>query len=173
MGDGGLLESPVRHDSIQLAPAERFDVVVDFAQFTPGTVVTMSNALGENGTRDVMRFRVTESTRDDAEVPRTLSRIEKLDPGDSPLTRQFSFTEGPLPDGKPGWLINGQPYDPQRIDARPVLDTTEVWRFVSDVHHPIHEVAVHFTRFAGTYLLHCDHLEHEDMMMMSNFETSR
>lgn len=205
--DGGLLDSPVRHDTLQIAPAERFDVVIDFAQFAPDSVVTMSNALGENRTRDVMRFRVTAATRDDAEVPGTLSRIPVLDPGDAPLIRQFSFTQGPLPDGKEGWLINGQPYDPERIDARPALDRTEVWRFVSDVHHPIHahlahfqvlrrggggpgsydrgwkdtvdlrpgevvEVAIRFTGFAGTYLLHCHNLEHEDMMMMSNFETT-
>jgi spore coat protein A len=35
-------------------------------------------------------------------------------------------------------LINGQPFGAGDIAARPRLGTTEVWRLVSDLHHPIH-----------------------------------
>ena len=34
--DGGLLDAPVEHDTVILAPAERFDVVVDFSAYAVG-----------------------------------------------------------------------------------------------------------------------------------------
>ncbi|MDT7801577.1 MAG: hypothetical protein QOI78_5010, partial [Actinomycetota bacterium] len=45
-GDGGLLARPVTHDSIDVSPAERFDVVIDFARCAPGTRVLLVNKLG-------------------------------------------------------------------------------------------------------------------------------
>ena len=32
------------------------------------------------------------------------------------------------------------------------------------------EILLHFAGFRGKYVLHCHNLEHEDMMMMANFE---
>ncbi|MBO0787012.1 MAG: multicopper oxidase domain-containing protein, partial [Actinobacteria bacterium] len=39
--DGGLLGRPVAHDEIQIAQAERFDVIVDFSGYPVGTKVTL------------------------------------------------------------------------------------------------------------------------------------
>ena len=38
------------------------------------------------------------------------------------------------------WRINGQAYDAQRIDARPRLGSTEIWRFrnPTTMAHPVH-----------------------------------
>ena len=90
--------------------------------------------------------------------------------------------------------------------ARPRLGDVEIWRFITDVHHPIHvhlnhfqvlsrnnrapgkydsgwkdtvdvqpseavEIAIRFTDYAGTFLVHCHNLEHEDMAMMADFIT--
>jgi FtsP/CotA-like multicopper oxidase with cupredoxin domain len=41
--DGGLLEPPRQHDALEMAPAQRFDVVVDFARYPPGTTVRVVN----------------------------------------------------------------------------------------------------------------------------------
>jgi spore coat protein A, manganese oxidase len=103
------------------------------------------------------------------------------------------------------WAINGKVFSPSRIDVRPKLDSTEIWEFTTDVHHPVHIHLVHFkvlsrnggeplptdtgrkdtidlrpgevarviARFGGykgRYVFHCHNLEHEDMMMMANFE---
>jgi FtsP/CotA-like multicopper oxidase with cupredoxin domain len=35
-------------------------------------------------------------------------------------------------------VINGRPFDPARMDAHPRLGETEIWRFRSDVHPPVH-----------------------------------
>ena len=54
--DGGLLAAPVVRPSVEIAPGERFDVVVDFSLLPVGTEVTMVNALGDGlgGRRDAL-----------------------------------------------------------------------------------------------------------------------
>ncbi|MEU4744616.1 multicopper oxidase domain-containing protein, partial [Actinosynnema sp. NPDC023658] len=37
-----------------------------------------------------------------------------------------------------GWLVNGQPFSPDAVAATPRLGTVEVWRLVTDFHHPVH-----------------------------------
>ena len=104
------------------------------------------------------------------------------------------------------WGINGEPFDPKRMDARPELGSTELWNLeVAPASHPIHLHLVHFKvlsrngekplpkdtgwkdtvdltsgegarllvlfdGYRGRYVFHCHNLEHEDMMMMANFE---
>ncbi|GAA3244447.1 multicopper oxidase family protein [Pseudonocardia petroleophila] len=135
--DGGLLAAPVEQDAIELAPGERFDVVVDFGAVPVGTDVTMTNALGEGRTRDVLRFRVVRAARDDSAVPDVLSEVEPPTvPADAPV-RTFTFARGALGDHR-GWTINGAAFDPDDARYRTPLGATEVWRFVTDVHHPVH-----------------------------------
>jgi FtsP/CotA-like multicopper oxidase with cupredoxin domain len=57
--------------------------------------------------------------------------------------REWRFRRGGF-DGHAGWLVNDLPFDPQRMDARPRLGETEIWRFFSDAHHPVH---VHLSPF--------------------------
>lgn len=200
--DGGLLSGPVEHDVIPIAPAERFDVVVDFATYPVGTEVTMVNTLGSGTTRDVMRFRVVRREREDAFVPSRLSEVEQLRESDVAFKRHFRFERGRSGGllGEVVWLVNGEPFDPERIDATPRRGQVEQWRFSTDVHHPIHvhldsfqvlnprpwdqgwkdtvdilpteyvDVLVRFNDYAGKFVMHCHNLEHEDMMMMANFE---
>lgn len=135
--DGGLLERPVEHDSIDIAPAERFDVVVDFSAFRPGSEMTLVNRLGEEGIARVMRFRVTRRASDDSRIPDRLSRLERLDPVNAVRTRTWEFRRGAVGDHA-GWTINGEAFDPDRMDATPKLGEIEIWRFATDLHHPVH-----------------------------------
>jgi FtsP/CotA-like multicopper oxidase with cupredoxin domain len=133
--DGGLLAAPVGHTALDVAPAERFDVVVDFASYPVGSEVTLVNSLGTGAAAQVMRFRVVCPARDDSRIPARLSTVDPLRPG--PVRREWRFTRGAA--GRhAGWTINGLPFDPSRIDARPRLGDVETWRFVSDLHHPVH-----------------------------------
>src|SRR5918992_1350905 len=77
--DGGLLGAPLSHRTIPIAPAERFDVVVDFSQYPVGTGVTLKNRLGVGKTADMMRFRVARKERDDSTVPRQLADMSEFD----------------------------------------------------------------------------------------------
>jgi len=134
--DGGLLEAPVEHATLRIAPGERMDVVVDFTEFAPGTEVTVVNLLGSGSTDAVMRFRVTRRQSDDTAVPARLSEVKPLQAPDE-VTREFRFLRRRLPGGQ-GWSINGLTYDPMRVDAEIPLDRVERWRLVTDVHHPVH-----------------------------------
>ncbi|MGH3908432.1 MAG: multicopper oxidase family protein [Pseudonocardiaceae bacterium] len=132
--DGGLLAAPVQHSSLRIAPGERFDVVVDFSAYPVGTEVTLVNRLGRDATAQVMRLRVVRPARDSSAVPARLSTVERLRPG--PVVRQWRFTRGRT-GNHAGWTINGLPFDPSRVDARPQLGEVERWRFITDLHHPV------------------------------------
>ncbi|MFI0928453.1 multicopper oxidase family protein [Streptomyces sp. NPDC021012] len=200
--DGGLLDSPRAHDTLDIAPAERYDVVIDFSRYRPGTRVRLLNLHGDGSTAQVMRFDIASgSPRDDTTVPDRLSTVPPLDPTRAAVTRDFHFTGSDA-----GWTINGTAYQPGRALARPTLGQTEIWRFTTNFHHPVHlhlnhfqvlsrnnreigpqdhgwkdtvdlrpaeavEVVTRFTDYAGTYMLHCHNLEHEDMAMMADYTT--
>ncbi|OBG94738.1 copper oxidase [Mycobacterium sp. E3251] len=201
--DGGLLARPVSHDFIDIAPAERFEVVVDFGRYQRGTSVRLLNLLGTGSAAEVMRFDVVGSDRsDDSAIPERLGTSAPLGREQVVATRTFLFRLG----RRGVWTINDLPYQPGRPLARPRLGTTEIWRLISEFHHPVHvhlnsfqvlsrnnrapgrfdggwkdtvdvrpaetvEVLTRFTDYAGSYLLHCHNLEHEDMAMMADFLT--
>ena len=141
--DGGLLAAPVEHAYLDIAPGERFDVVVDFALLPVGSVVTMANAAGTGSTAEVMQFRVVRAARDDSAVPARLAEIEPLVPAPGATVRQFDLTRGAAGEHR-GWAINGESFDPNHSIADIPLGETEIWRFVTDVHHPVH---VHLDAF--------------------------
>jgi FtsP/CotA-like multicopper oxidase with cupredoxin domain len=88
-----------------------------------------------------MRFDLVTgvTAADDSRIPTTLSTVVALDPYRAVATRDFVFQRS-----RDGWTINGDTYQPGRALAQPHLDTTEVWRFVSDFHHPVHLHLNHF-----------------------------
>jgi FtsP/CotA-like multicopper oxidase with cupredoxin domain len=143
--DGGLLSAPVAHSKLTIAPAERFDVVVDFGAYPVGTRVTLRNDLGSGRVADVMQFVVARSDRDDSSVPQRLSTIEKLDAATQVATRSFRFgrtrADG---QGQRMWAINGRVFDPMRMEAVVRPGQVERWRFGTDLHHPVH---VHLAPF--------------------------
>jgi spore coat protein A, manganese oxidase len=208
--DAGLLGHPIAHDRIEIAPAERFEVVVDFAAYPVGTQVTLVNRFVDGPLANVMRFHVVRAARDDSGVPAELVAFEALPREAAVATREFNFAQDGADDM---WTINGEVFDPGRIDASPSLGTTEIWRITSGQDHPFHlhlahfqvlrrgrrvfgaggagqpgpydagwkdtvyvpsseqvEVIARFAGYRGKYVFHCHNLEHEDMMMMANFE---
>ncbi|WP_018557835.1 MULTISPECIES: multicopper oxidase domain-containing protein [unclassified Streptomyces] len=142
--DGGLLGSPLPHDSLRIAPAERFDVIVDFARYRPGTKVRLINRFGSGSTAQVMRFDVSPSSRkphDDTHIPRRLSRYPAtvLDPSKAVAHRTFAFRHS-----RDGWTINNFPYKPGRSLADVRLGKVEIWKFTSVFFHSVH---VHLDAF--------------------------
>ncbi|MFI6597610.1 multicopper oxidase family protein [Nonomuraea sp. NPDC050536] len=136
--DQGLLAAPVTHRLLPMAPAERYDVVVDFSGVPVGSLVKVVNQLGSGRTRDVMAFRVARKATDGSRVPRALSTdLPSWRREDAVRVREFSFRAGRMHGGY-GWLIGGLPFDPTRADVTVGLGDVEVWRLVADVHHPVH-----------------------------------
>ena len=152
--DGGLLAAPVKRESVTLASAERAEVLVDFSAYPVGTSVTLVNRLGTGAMSVVLRFDVIRAASDDTAIPAVLSEIERLDRSQAVTTRTFDFQlrRGPLTPsmaghhrhgGDPGaevqlWMINGQPFDPAVDLATPRLGDVEIWRLMTDLHHPVH-----------------------------------
>jgi spore coat protein A len=147
--DVGLLTKPVPAEEITLAPAERVEVIVDFAAYPVGTKVTVRNALGSGSTAEVMRFVVARKESDDSAIPAVLAPAEPLVRDDAVNVRDFHFSmrrhdgRGGHPAPEHDWTINGSPYDPAVDLATPRLGDVEIWRFMTNVHHPVHVHLAH------------------------------
>ncbi|WP_245601599.1 multicopper oxidase family protein [Hamadaea tsunoensis] len=142
--DQGLLAGPVTLQRLPIAPAERYDVVVDFAGVTVGGRVRLVNRLGSGRTGEVMAFRVARRAADDSRIPRTLSAdLPAWRRSDAVRVRDFVFRAGRMNGGR-GWLVGGRPFDPARTDVSTRLGDVEVWRLYADVHHPVHLHVVGF-----------------------------
>ena len=139
--DGGLLEAPLPQATIRIAQAERFDVVIDFSRYPAGSRITLRNTLDTGLTGQIMQFHVTKAERDDTSIPASLSKAEIPDRSSATLTRVFRFS---YKRGMTSWTINGKPFDPARMDARPALGSTEIWQMETDFNHPLHLHLVHF-----------------------------
>ncbi len=132
-GDGGLLERPVGRTRVPLHPAERADIVIDFADYSPGTELILHNADGQGGTVPVMRFDVARGGSEDFRVPRRLRPREPIPASNASHTWELAL-------GATAWEINGRIFEPGRVDVRPRLGSTERWTFVnrSNRVHPMH-----------------------------------
>ncbi|MFI7387300.1 multicopper oxidase family protein [Streptomyces sp. NPDC049813] len=155
--DQGLLAAPVTHRLLPLAPAERYDVVIDFAGVPVGERVRIVNRAGSGRARDVMAFRVARKVTDRGRLPRVLADdLPSWRRSQAGAVRDISFRAGRT-DGRHGWLIDGRPFDPARTDVTVRHGDVEVWRLVADVHHPVHLHLVGFrvlTRGGGQPLPH-------------------
>jgi blue copper oxidase len=194
--DGGLLDKVYTVATITAAPAERFDVLLDFRGLASGAKVMLRDL---DANWDILEFRGTGATGTGTLLSGALSTITALS---SPqTTRRFSF------DGMT--RINGKVYDISATVFKVPYGTTERWTFVTNGNgpHPVHvhgavfqvksrtggrgqvyawergwkdtvlvndgesvDVLIRFTAHKGLYLLHCHQLAHEDAGMMANFE---
>lgn len=183
-------------------------MVVDFSAHRAGDQVTMVNDNGAGGTAQVMRFVITRTESDTSVMPDRLVDLAPLSAADVTQEREFVFARGGADaHGMSLWTVNGQPFSPDTIVARPQLGATERWTIrAQNVAHPFHihlapfevvardgnadvgpynhgrkdtvnldnggrtELLIRFDGYRGRYVFHCHNLEHEDMMMMANFE---
>ena len=144
--DQGLLGAPVTLSTIGLAMAERVEVVIDFSRYPVGSRVVLENRRGKGALARIMCFDVVRTERDDSTVPPNLATLEQLRPEQAARTRTFVFGGKPTLGVPPGvrWVINGESFDPLRVDAEAPLGDVEVWRFLSrgflgrTMMHPVH-----------------------------------
>jgi spore coat protein A len=140
--DGGLLSNPASRQAINLAPAERIDIVIDFSKYPVGTSVVLRNqdTSASPPIPDVMRFDVVREEADESSIPATLRPIARLAESSASVTRTFILSQTFQNGRNDIWTINGQFYDPARLDATPKLDATEIWTFQNNSlrAHPMH-----------------------------------
>jgi spore coat protein A len=139
--DQGLLPAPVAAKSITLAPAERADVVVDFADLAGQTMLLQSQAL------QLLQFRVAAGRpHKAAPLPTRLRPVPRLLPASAMTSRVLTLNEYMDQESRASlMLLNGARWH-EPATERPVLDSVEIWSFVNltDDTHPIH---LHLVRF--------------------------
>lgn len=126
--DGGFLRTPVARSEIELWPAERAEVLVDFSS-AAGTTVVLENTLTDiDSKRQIMQFRVGRGAEvaELAPLPATLAEVSA--PEKATVTRKFVMHTDP---NTFDFLINGQKFDPNRVDATIKHGTTEIWEIVN------------------------------------------
>jgi FtsP/CotA-like multicopper oxidase with cupredoxin domain len=141
--DGGLLAAPVTLTALTIAPAERYDIVVDFTQYTVGQTDVLTNGdAASPAIGDLVEFRVKTAVTDASAVPATLSTITRYQATDAPdpaLPLLFGQSAG-------GWAINGLTYDSARLDVTSHVGRVYLWNLTnfSGQVHPFHK---HLTQF--------------------------
>ncbi len=155
--DSGLMPKPIRRNSVLLGPAERAEVVVDFAGAAGDTVELRSRPRhGRHRARGIpvfdgplMQFRVGARVRDATRVPHRLRPLPKwTNHVSKQVDRTWEITIGG--GFRTTWLINGRTFNPARADAFPVLNTTETWELIN-----------------RTSVSHMMHIHHSDWYMLS------
>ncbi len=171
--DSGYLSKPEQVTSIAIAPAERFQVLVDFSDGKQALIVTKPERafIGNGMMGAMMKGRamaaqlikgktVLVAFKTDARLPIKITQIPNALDGIMPdlsikpvVTRKFQLTTG-MGSGMGGGMgmmnngmtINGKSYEMSRVDFDAKLGTIEKWIISSDIlSHPFH---VHGVKFA-------------------------
>ncbi len=156
--DGGLMEFPVDRDSIEIWPAKRREVIIDFTQTTEteiylANIAQMLDGRKRTEPRDrgfdanycvpVLKFVIGSPTTDDSVMPALTQRLRELPPLPDFTTlprRRFVFNKEDV-GGESIWTINGRPFNHVQSEANPKIGQPELWTFVNaggGWTHPIH-----------------------------------
>jgi FtsP/CotA-like multicopper oxidase with cupredoxin domain len=155
-GDGGYLSQPLEIDTLIVAPGERAEIIVNFADgstsllSTPDDVEVRSGPSGEAITRHtdsfVKQFRVVafDAVKDSTAqkpMPTQLPAMTPPEVPDDARHRRFEVAVRLSGADLSGAVatINGKTFDPARIDVAAKQGTTEIWQLVaSDMAHTVH-----------------------------------
>jgi len=139
-----------------LLPAERADIVIDFAQFPAGRELYLVNSAvapfpsgaPDSVVRNVMKFNITATAGDTDPLPASLVPVPTPDPSLAARTRWLelrNFADAHCPSHPDGtWMINGLLWDD--LTELPRENSYEIWSWVnrSTFTHPMH---IHLVRF--------------------------
>ncbi len=145
--DQALLTAPVEANRILLAPAERADIVVDFAPFAGSNIELVAAAA------PILQFRVAKKgPPDSSQVPAQLHQPALQHPVTEPReqdavrTRRLTLNENmDKVQQSMGMLLNNTPWMAP-VTEKPLLNTTEIWELVNLTEDP-HPIHLHLVRF--------------------------
>jgi FtsP/CotA-like multicopper oxidase with cupredoxin domain len=172
---GGLLPNPIVKDQIEIWPAKRREIVVDFSKdmngrpIPPGTVVYLTNVAQmltgrkQTGKGDIgfdsnyavpmVKIIIGDPAVDNSLLPtpdRTLRvqpdyRVENPAPG-----KDFTLERGGLGD-ETEWLINGTQFDPTKPLASVFIGAAETWGINNGGGGWTHPMHIHMEEHHVTY----------------------
>jgi blue copper oxidase len=174
-GDGGYLAEPVELRNLLIAPAERYEVIVNFADgrpvdlvtaseadvsFGPGMMMQMGHLRGSPDAADLlMRFEPDAALKATGDrLPRRLAEVAAPDLKSAAEWRTFELNPmlgmgmmGMHSMGSRGTShmmgINGRSFAMDRIDVTAKLGTSEIWEIIASGMSMAHPFHVHGARF--------------------------
>jgi spore coat protein A len=141
--DQGLLPAPLERMRVELYPAERADVLVDFTGLDGQAVELRQPA------DPILQFRVRDHGRRDvvaAPVPAALRQVPRIEPASAVRERILTVGEMDDANGNAMMMTLGGRHWSDPVTEEPVQDSIEIWSLVNltgDA-HPIH---LHLVRF--------------------------
>jgi spore coat protein A len=139
--DQGFLPDPVALDHVVLAPSERADLIVDFADHAGEQLVLKNDALS------VIQFRVSrDKVKDTSSLPSTLRPVPKIPESEATGTRMLPLVEIDDWAENPVTMLLNSAHWNMPVTENPVLNSVEIWNLINltDDAHPIH---LHLVRF--------------------------
>jgi FtsP/CotA-like multicopper oxidase with cupredoxin domain len=146
--DGNLLPAPVVVKNLQQTVAERFDIIMDFSQYAPGTEIILVNRCEQVNGRgptgklmspgvEVLKFIVTSDAfgTDYSRIP---AKMRPLPSMSQPVAKtrvwKFDRTNGE-------WAVNGNIYDRRVVTCQIPEGSAEHWSIINgggSWQHPVH-----------------------------------
>lgn len=146
--DGGLIDRPYEVETSFLAPGERLEILVDFADVAIGESLQFSALEWGGATSErqpgfpfqAIRFDVTAPATESFAFPESLTTIERIDPADASHTRIIELQTAPFSRDGHHHHINGKVFDMHRVDEQVRVGSTEIWevRNTHSMPHPFH-----------------------------------
>lgn len=200
--DGGLLASPVEMTSLFLAPGERAEIIIDFANYEKNDQVILKTD-GDN----LLVFKIQDEVNDQNVVPDYLADLPIIDESVATKTKTIELDAMGM-----FVAIDGKQFDPARIDREINQNEFQIWEIsinsgmMSTPGHPFH---IHSTQYrildingqappvneqgwkdtvyikngevirllvqfkhTGIFMYHCHILEHEEAGMMAQLRVN-
>jgi len=198
--EGGLLPKRIVRNNIQIWPAKRREVIVDFRRYMdgtptkPGDVIYLvnqcnmpdgrqpSNYLDPNYKVPVLKFVIGADVPDHSQIP-AATKVLRPTPVlpsqavlDSLPHRTFTLSRGSAPsDPEIEWLINGLPFDPLVPLATPKRGVPEVWTIKNGGGGWVHPLHIHMEEHQvlsrkGSKNTHPDDVSKEDVVALDPSE---
>ena len=139
--DQGLLPMPLERARVELYPAERADIIVDFSGLDGQSVQLRHQADA------IMEFRVRDKGRTDtSKLPTSLRPVPRIDVASSVRERMLTLGEQDDSGGNPMMMLLGGKSWSDPVTEKPKQNSTEIWSFVNITGdtHPVH---LHLVRF--------------------------
>lgn len=148
--EGGFLNQPIEMQSIDMAPGERNEIMIDLSDGANATLLAdLLPADPEDSSRwsnvaqvTVVELRVDPTLQASGTLPTTLNDIAYFDRADATNVRSFSLNmevRGGTRENMDMFAVNAQPMDMSVINERVNKGDVEIWRITGErMPHPFH-----------------------------------
>ncbi len=150
--DGHGLNEPIEVKELLLTPGQRADVLIRGEResgkysllnlpYNRGSMGMMGRGMMGRNNQDATRVLATidyESAEESLSLPTKLTSISALP--EPQILRRFELNHGMNPSVGMAFLINGEPYQSNRLDTEVKLNTVEDWEIINTgvMDHPFH-----------------------------------